>query len=437
MAYTIAIVGRPNVGKSTIFNRIINDRRAIMDDASGVTRDRLYAKATYLDKSFQIIDTGGITLEDGDFNQEIKMQALIAIDEADCILFVVDATTGITKEDEIINNILRKKQKPIIVVVNKVDNKNLLQESYEFYQLGHEHVVCVSGVNGSGIYDVLDLVYPHITNETNKNDDVIRFSLIGRPNVGKSTLFNSIINNNRSIVSNINGTTRDSIDYQFSYEGQNYEIVDTAGINKRGKVYEKVDKYSVLRSIKSVCDSDICLWLIDANQGLIEQDKHVVSYAINEYKPVIIIVNKWDLINKEQQPQHQFQKELLAKIPFLSDSKVLFVSALDKKGINKILPTINEIYQKYNQEFKTSIINNVLNDLVSAKLHPSHKGKPIRFYYATQIANKPPTFLIFVNNKNLVHFSYQRYLENGFKKMLDLNGIKIKLIFKNRVKEEA
>lgn len=437
MAYTLAIVGRPNVGKSTIFNRIVQSKKAIVEDYAGVTRDRLYEDATYLDKHFKLIDTGGITIDGQTFGEEIKMQAMIAIDEADCILFVVDAKSGITKEDEMIASILRKKSKPIIVVVNKVDNPDLLTSSYEFYQFGFEHVIPVSATHGSGLYDVLDIVYPLIPIDVNViEDNVIRFSLIGRPNVGKSSLFNALINQERSIVSDVDGTTRDAIDYRFSVDDQEYEIVDTAGIKRRGRVYENVEKYSVLRAIKAVEQSDVVLWLIDADEGLIEQDKRVLSHALDNYKPIIVIVNKWDLIKKDTNTQKEFDTLIRSKMPFINDAPILFISAKDKKGIKNIIPQINDLYNKFSAEFSTSIINNILNDAVSAKVHPSHKGQPIRFYYATQIGTKPPKILIFVNNKKLVHFSYQRYLENCFKQALNLKEIKLQLIFKNRKDDE-
>lgn len=438
MSFCVSIVGRPNVGKSTIFNRITQSKKAIVEDVAGVTRDRLYADASYLDKTFKVIDTGGITIEDATFNEEIKIQALIAMDESDVILFVVDATTGITREEEEIAKILRSKNKKVIVVANKVDNQNLIDNIYEFYQLGFDTVIPVSAVHGSGIYDVLDEVYPLIPENTGEiEDDIIRFSLIGRPNVGKSSLFNVLINEERSIVSEVDGTTRDAIDAQFEVDNQKYEIVDTAGIRRRGRVYENVEKYSVLRSLKAIEKSDVVLWLIDAQEGLIEQDKRVLGYALDLLKPIIVVVNKWDLIKKETNTQKEFMDLIRSKMPFIDDAKILFISAKDKKGIKNIIPTINELYTKYSSEFSTSIINNVLNDAVSAKVAPSHKGQPVRFYYATQISSKPPKILIFVNNKKLVHFSYKRYLENCFKRALNLEGIKLKLIFKDRNEDDG
>lgn len=432
MSYTVAVIGRPNVGKSTFFNRITKSKKAIVENFPGVTRDRLYEKVEYQDKFFNIIDTGGITLESGDFNEEIKMQAEIAMEESDLILFLVDGQSTITYEEEVIARLLRAQNKEIIVVVNKVDNAEIRDNMYEYYQFGFENVVPISSVHGSGIYDVLDLIYPLIPDEEPEDTDEIKFSLIGRPNVGKSSLFNALVNQERSIVSNIEGTTRDAIDYQFEHEDQKFKIIDTAGIKKRGKIYEKVDKYSVLRSLKAIENSDIVLWVIDADQGIIEQDKRVLGYALEEKKPVIIVVNKWDLIEKDTNTQKLFEQKLKAEMPFVADCVMLFMSAKTRKGVQKILPNLTELYKKYTAEFTTSQVNNVLNEAVSTKVHPSHKGQAVRFYYGTQINSKPPKFLIFVNNKELVHFSYRRYLENYFKRSFGLEGIKLSFVFKNR-----
>ncbi len=432
MSYTVAIIGRPNVGKSTFFNRLTKSRKAIVENFPGVTRDRLYEKVEYQDKTFNVIDTGGITIENGDFNEEIKIQAEIAMDESDLILFVVDGQSSITKEEEIIASILRKKKKDIVVVVNKVDNAEIRDNMYEYYQFGFENVIPISSVHGNGIYDVLDIVYPLIPEEEEIEEGVINFSLIGRPNVGKSSLFNALVKEERSIVSNIEGTTRDAIDYEFEVEDQRYKIIDTAGIKRRGKIYEKVDKYSVLRSLKAIENSDIVLWVVDADNGIIEQDKRVLGYALEQKKPIMIIVNKWDLIEKETYTQKLFEQKLKAEMPFVDDCVMLFMSAKTGRGVNKIEPNLRDLYDKYTREFSTSQVNNVLNEAVSSKVHPSHKGQPVRFYYATQINSKPPKFLVFVNNKELVHFSYRRYLENYFKRSFGLQGIKLSFVFKNR-----
>lgn len=436
MSLTVCVVGRPNVGKSTFFNRICGTRKAIVEDISGVTRDRLYEKVAYKDKFFNLIDTGGITIEKADFNEQIKIQAEIAIDESDIVIFLVDVRVGITSEEEMIAKMLRNTNKEVIVVVNKVDNQELLNNIYDFYQFGFSHVVPVSSVHGTGTLDVLEIIYPYIHEEEDKIIDEIRFSLIGRPNVGKSSLFNALINQERSIVSSIEGTTRDAIDYQFSNDEQKYKIIDTAGIKKRGKIYEKIDKYSVLRSLKSIEDSDVILWVIDADMGIIEQDKRVLGYALDQKKPVIVLVNKWDLVEKQTNTQKLYEENLKAKMPFIADATFIFLSALTKKNTDKILPAINDIYRKYSASFTTSQVNNVLNDAVSSKIHPSYKGKPVRFYYATQVSSKPPKFLVFVNNKEIVHFSYSRYLQNYFKRAFNLHGIKLIFTFRNKKEED-
>ncbi len=432
MSLTVSIIGRPNVGKSTLFNRMTQSKKAIVEDVAGVTRDRLYEKVEYQDKSFRLIDTGGITHEKEDFNSDIKMQAEIAIDESQIILFVVDARSSITYEDEQVANILRKSGKEVIVVCNKVDNNRIADNIYEYYGLGYETIIPVSAEHGSGVYDILDYIYPHIPEEEEEEDSTINFCLIGRPNVGKSSLFNAIVGDERSIVSDIEGTTRDAIDTEFTYDEVDYKMIDTAGIRKRGKVYEKIEKYSVLRALKAIEKSDVVLWVVDAERGIVEQDKRVLGHALEDRKPVIVIVNKWDTIEKETNTQKHYEEEMKAKMPFIADSHFLFVSAKTKRGVKNIYPAINDIYYKYTREFSTSQVNNVLNDAIMSKVPPSYKGKPIRIYYATQIATKPPRFLFFVNNKEILHFSYKRYLENYFKHAFGLQGIKLKFQFKNR-----
>lgn len=432
MGLTVSIIGRPNVGKSTLFNRITQSKRAIVEDFAGVTRDRLYEKVDYQDKSFRLIDTGGITLEEADFNSDIKMQAEIAIDESDIILFVVDGRSAITMEDELVAKILRRSGKEVIIVCNKVDNNGIADNIYEYYALGFETIIPVSAEHGSGVYDVLDYIYPHIPEEEEEEDSTINFCLIGRPNVGKSSLFNAIIGDERSIVSDVEGTTRDAIDTEFTYDDVDYKMIDTAGIRKRGKVYEKVEKYSVLRALKAIDNSDVILWVVDAERGIVEQDKRVLGHALEDRKPVIVLVNKWDTVVKETNTQKLYEQQMKAKMPFIADSHFIFCSAVTKRGIKNIYPAINDIYDKYTREFSTSQVNNVLNDAIMSKVPPSYKGKPIRIYYATQIATKPPRFLFFVNNKEILHFSYKRYLENYFKHAFGLEGIKLKFQFKNR-----
>lgn len=432
MALTVSIIGRPNVGKSTLFNRISQSKKAIVEDFSGVTRDRLYEKVEYQDKSFRLIDTGGITLENGSFNSDIKLQAEIAIDESQIILFVVDGRSCVTQEDEMVANILRRSGKDVVIVCNKVDNNGIADNIYEYYSLGFETIIPVSAEHGNGVYDVLEYIYPSIPDEEEEDDSTINFCLIGRPNVGKSSMFNAIVGDERSIVSDIEGTTRDAIDTEFSYEDVNFKMIDTAGIRKRGKVYEKIEKYSVLRALKAIDNSDVVLWVVDAERGIVEQDKRVLGYALEDRKPVIVIVNKWDTVVKETNTQKLYEQQMKAKMPFIADSHFIFCSAKTKRGIKNIYPAIIDIYNKYTREFSTSQVNNVLNDAIMSKVPPSYKGKPIRIYYATQIATKPPRFLFFVNNKDILHFSYKRYLENYFKHAFGLEGIKLKFQFKNR-----
>lgn len=433
---TVSIVGRPNVGKSSLFNRMTRSKKSIVENISGVTRDRLYGKAQYGDKEFVVIDTGGITLENGDFNQEIKVQAEVAVDESDVILFVVDGRVGITQDDDYIAGLLRKSDKRVIVVVNKIDNGDMKNNIYEFYSLGFEIVFPVSTLHGAGVYDVFEYIDENYDLEEPVETDDITFTLIGKPNVGKSSLFNALISDDKAIVSDIEGTTRDAVDTSFSVGDKSYTMIDTAGIRKRGKVYEKIEKYSVLRSLKVIEQSDVVLWLIDAEKGIVEQDKRVLGYAFEQKKPIIVIVNKWDLVDKETNTQAQFEKNLRAKMPFIKESTMIFLSALTKKGVQKILPAIDEIYRQYTFEATTAQVNKVLNEAVGRKGHPTHKGQPIKFYYATQVGTKPPKFLVFVNRKNLVHFSYERYLANYFKKTFKLEQISIEFVFKNKSEEE-
>lgn len=435
MKFRVAIIGRPNVGKSSLFNRIIKSKKSIVDDMPGVTRDRLYEKVVYNEKEFVLIDTGGITIENGTFNEEIKVQAEIAIDESDLIVFVVDGQVGVTQDDDIIARKLKKANKEVLVCVNKVDNEQVLNQIYDFYAMGFDTIVPVSATHGSGVDDILEYVDSKYELDEPEIYDGVSFSLIGRPNVGKSSLFNAMIGDDKSIVSNIEGTTRDTVDTYFDIEDTSYKMVDTAGIRKRGKIYEKVEKYSVLRALKVIESSDVILWLLDAEVGIIEQDKKVLGYAFEEKKPIIVIVNKWDLVEKETNTQAIFERNIREKMPFIKDSEILFISAKNKKGIKNIIPTINKVYEKYIFETNTAKVNAVLNEAVLRKVHPTHKGQPVRFYYGAQVANKPPKFIIFVNNKKLVHFSYERYLKNYFKKSFSLEGINIEFVFKNRNEE--
>lgn len=431
---TVAIVGKPNVGKSLLFNRIVGERISIVEDISGVTRDRLYAKASWLTKEFNLIDTGGIELSDAPFIEQIKAQALIAIDEADVIIYVGDARIGVTSDDEYVARILQKTKKPVILAVNKVDNLEIKASIYDFYSLGLGEPIAVSAAHGIGLGDLLDRVIEKLpTTLTKKEDDSLHFALIGRPNVGKSSLTNAILNDNRVIVSDVAGTTRDSVDIKFKRNKQDYTIIDTAGVRRRGKIYEKLDKYALLRAISSIEKSDIVLLVIDANEGIREQDKHVASYAFENNKPIILVVNKWDLVEKETNSMKKFELLIKEEFKFLAYAQICFVSALEKRRINSVFEAIEKTYENMNRRVSTSVLNDVLSDAQTMNQPPLFNGGRIRVYYASQVAVAIPTFVFFVNNTNYMHFSYERYLENRLRDSFDFSGTPVKIILRNRV----
>lgn len=430
----VAIVGRANVGKSLLFNRIVGERISIVEDIAGVTRDRLYAKASWLTKEFRLIDTGGIELVDAPFNEEIKAQAMIAIDEADVILYVADGQIGITKEDEYVARLLRKANKPIILVVNKIDDVKFQNNIYEFYNLGLGDPIAVSAAHGIGVGDVLDRIIEDLPKAKKiEQDNVIRFSLIGRPNVGKSSITNAMTNENRVIVSELAGTTRDAVNIGFKRDGLDYEVIDTAGIKKRGKIYESIDKYALLRALTAIDNSQIVCLVIDAKQGIKDQDKHVAGFAHEQNKPVIIVVNKWDLIDKDENSMKKFEDKVREEFKFLAYANIVFVSALENKRIQTIFEAINHTYENMNRRVSTSVLNEVLSDAQAMNQAPSFNQGRIRVYYASQVAVEPPTFVLFVNNNKYMHFSYERYLENQIRNSFDFSGTPIKLILRNRV----
>lgn len=431
---TVAIVGRPNVGKSTIFNKLIGKKISIIEDTPGVTRDRIYGNVIYNSYKFHLIDTGGIDLANEDFNKEIIMQANIAIDEADIILFVVDGLEELNQNDFVIRDILMKSNKRVVVVVNKIDNYKREENIYNFYELGFEEVLAVSGEHSLGITDLLDtIVKDFTTNDSDEEiiDDRIKFCLIGRPNVGKSSLVNALINEEKVIVSPIAGTTRDAIDTEFTYNKKKYVAIDTAGMRKKGKIYENIEKYSYLRSVKAIERSDVCLLVISAEDGIIEHDKHIASYAIEEGKPIIIVVNKWDTVSNKNDIS-SFTKLIRAEFKFLSFAPIVFVSALTKKRIFTIMPEIDKVYENTNKMVKTNLLNEVIRDAVMLKMPPSYKGKRLKITFAEQTDNAPPKFTLFVNNNNLIHFSYERYLENKIRENFDFEGTPIILEYKNK-----
>lgn len=429
----VAIVGRPNVGKSTIFNRMIGERKSIVEDTPGVTRDRIYGKAEWLTKEFRIIDTGGIQLADQPFQEEIKMQVEIAIDEADTIVFVVSGKEGMTPDDEYIARLLQRSGKPIVIAVNKIDDQHLNDAIYEFYALGLGDPIAVSGVHGIGIGDVLDAIIQSFPKESRKEyEGMTKFCVIGRPNVGKSSLVNAILNQERVIVSNVEGTTRDAIDTPFKREGKDYVVIDTAGIRKRGKVYENIEKYSVLRAMSAIERSDVVLVVIDGETGIREQDKHVAGYAHEAGKGVIIVYNKWDTVEKDEQTMNKITKEIRTQFLYLSYAPILFVSAKNKQRIQTILPEIDKVHDYSLMRIQTNVLNEVLMDAQLMTPPPTHNGKRLKIYYASQVAVAPPTFVLFVNEPELLHFSYQRFLENRLREAFSFEGTTLKIIARER-----
>lgn len=431
----LAIVGRPNVGKSTIFNRIIGERKSIVEDTPGVTRDRIYGKAEWLTKDFRIIDTGGIQLADQPFREEINMQVEIAIEEADSILFVVSGKDGITLDDEYIARLLQKSGKPVILVVNKIDDISQNDAIYEFYSLGLGDPIAISGVHGIGTGDMLDAIVSSFPKKDRKEyDGMTRFCLIGRPNVGKSSLVNAILNQERVIVSNIEGTTRDAIDTPFKREGKDYVVVDTAGIRKRGKVYENIEKYSVLRAMSAIERSDVVLVVIDGESGIREQDKHVAGYAHEAGKGVIIVYNKWDTVEKDEQTMQKIEKEIRSHFLYLSYAPIIFVSALTKQRIQTLLPMIDAVHDASTLRIQTNVLNEVIMDAQLMTPPPTHKGRRLKIYYASQVAVAPPTIVLFVNDPELLHFSYKRFLENSLREAFGFEGTTLRILARERTR---
>ena len=430
----VAIVGRPNVGKSTLFNRIAGERISIVEDTPGVTRERIYTHAEWLGKNFNLIDTGGIEMSDQPLSTQIREQAEIAIDEADVIILVVDVQNGITDADEKVAQLLYRSNKPVVLAVNKVDNPERRTDIYDFYSLGLGEPYPVSSVHGVGLGDLLDAVIKNFP-ETAENgtDDSIRFSLIGRPNVGKSSLVNAILGQQRVIVSNIAGTTRDAINTKFVADHREFTMVDTAGIKKKGKLYENTERYALMRSMKAIDDSDVVLVVLNADEGIRELDKHIAGYAHEAGKAVIIVVNKWDLIkNRDHRTMTDFTNLIRNEFQYLSYAPIIFVSAITKQRLIKIPKLIEEVYDHARRRIKSSTLNDVLMDAIAANPTPSTNGKRLRVYYGTQVAVEPPTFVIFVNDPDLMHFSYERYLENQIRQAFDFTGTPIHLIKRRR-----
>ena len=431
----VAIVGRPNVGKSTLFNRIAGERIAIVEDTPGVTRDRLYAHGEWLGKNFSMIDTGGIEMSDQPLLTQIRQQAEIAIEEADVIIMVVNVENGVTDADEQVAQILYRSNKPVVLAVNKVDNPERRLDVYDFYQLGLGEPYPVSSVHGVGLGDMLDAVIENFAEkDAEEEDDRIRFSFIGRPNVGKSSLVNAILGENRVIVSDMAGTTRDAINTQFTAkDGLEFTMVDTAGIKKKGKLYENTERYALMRSMRAIDDSDVVLVVLNAEEGIRELDKHIAGYAHEAGRAVIIVVNKWDTIpDRDQRTMTDFTNLIRHEFQYLSYAPIVFVSAKTKQRLSRLPEMIEEAFDHQHRRVQSAVLNDVLMDALAANPTPSSNGRRLRVYYATQVAVAPPTFVIFVNDPDLMHFSYARYLENRIRAAFDFTGTPIRLIKRRR-----
>lgn len=430
----VAIVGRPNVGKSTIFNRIVGERVSIVEDIPGVTRDRLYSAADWLTHEFNIIDTGGIEIGDEPFLEQIRQQAEIAIQEADVIIFLTNGREGVTAADEQVAKILYKTKKPVVLAINKIDNPDMREMIYDFYSLGFGEPFPISGSHGLGLGDLLDEVAKNFPKEEEEEypENIIKFSLIGRPNVGKSSLVNSFLGAERVIVSEIAGTTRDAIDTIYEYDEQPYVIIDTAGMRKKGKVYETTEKYSVLRALRAIERSDVVLVVLNAEEGIQEQDKKIAGYAHEAGKAVIIVVNKWDAIEKDEKTMNTMTKTIREHFLFLDYAPIIFVSAVTKQRVHSILPVINRVSENHAMRVTSSVLNEVIEDAVARNPAPTDKGRRLRIYYVTQVAIKPPTFVVFVNEPDIMHFSYERFLENRIRESFDFEGTPIRLITRAR-----
>jgi GTP-binding protein len=430
----IAIVGSPSVGKSTLFNRFIGERKSIVESKPGVTRDRIYGQCEWLTKKFKCVDTGGIEVENKPFQEAIRIQVKIAIDEADLILFVVDGKRGLTSDDKFVAKMLYSAKKPIILAVDKIDDVSQIGEASEFYALGLGEPLACSGEHGIGIGDILDKIVKNL----NFNDELVEanlgitLSVIGRPNVGKSTLVNSILKEERSIVSPIEGTTRDAIDTSFSRNGKLYTVVDTAGLKKRGKIYEAIDKYAAIRSLRAIDSSDVSIFLIDGSVGITEQDKHVVGYALDSKKAIIMVVNKWDLVKKDSNTQNAFVKQIRSSFKFIDYVPILFMSALKGSNIDKLFSEIDKVYDSYSFEIKTSVLNELVQEAQLMNETPDFNGGRCKIYYAQQVSKKPLTIALFCNEPSWMHFSYLRYLENKLRDSFDLVGSPIVFLLRKR-----
>ena len=435
MKQVVAIVGRPNVGKSTLFNKLIGDRLSIVKNEPGVTRDRLYREMEWSGKEFLLVDTGGLEPKTDDFMMnKIKEQAQVAIDEADVVIFLVDGKSGITGLDEDVANVLRKKDKKVVVAVNKIDNYMRDQENIlEFYALGFEEVVGISGEHKINLGDLLDAVISKFDRKKEKSrEEGLKIAVLGRPNAGKSSLVNKLLNEERSIVSDIAGTTRDSIDSSLKYNGETYTLIDTAGIRKKSKIEDSIEYYSVLRAVKSIKRADVCVLMLDATELLTEQDKRVAGLIYEERKPIIIAINKWDLIEKDNSSVKKFTELVKADLPFLSYAPIVTISALTGKRTINILEQAKFINEEYHKKITTGLLNQILSEMIAQNPVPTRKGRAVKINYATQVSEAPPKFVFFSNNPELVHFSYQRYIENKLREYFGFEGCPIDIVFNKK-----
>ena len=431
---TVALVGRPNVGKSTIFNKLVGKKISIIEDTPGVTRDRIYSDVVFKNYKFHLIDTGGIDVSKELFNKEIIVQAEIAINEADVIVFIIDGKEELNQNDFVIRDMLIKSGKKIIVAVNKMDNPKNMDNIYSYYELGFDNIIPVSGEHNIGLISLEEEIVKDFVEVSEENliDDKIRFCVIGRPNVGKSSLVNALLNEEKAIVSDIAGTTRDAVDTPFRYDNKDYVIIDTAGIRKSGKIYENIEKYSVIRAMKAIERSNVCLLVINAHEGIIEHDKHIASYITDAGKAIVICVNKWDTVENPEEELKKWKLLMENEFKFLSYAKVVFVSAKTSKRLGTLMPEIINAYESHNRVIATSMLNDCIIESVQMHNPPSYKGKRLKIYFVSETSIKPPKFTFEVNNKKLVHFFFLFYLENQIRKTFELDGTPIILEFKNK-----